>query len=91
MAPHFREDNHDTRTRMAELSFATDIRPLFRDKDVQKMKGISGLDLADYDQVRRRAPAIHARLADGTMPCDRPWSADDIDTFKAWMDAGAMP
>lgn len=50
------------------LSFASDIRPLFRDSpDVDTMKSI-GLDLSSYDDGKQNAAAIHARVADGGMP-----------------------
>ena len=55
------------------LSFATDIRPLFRETpDVDAMKPM-GLDLWSYDDVKQQAIAIHSRLEDGSMPCDGAW------------------
>jgi hypothetical protein len=24
----------------------------------------------------------------GSMPCDRPWPADRVDTFRRWIDSG---
>src|ERR1039458_1038617 len=55
------------------LSFAKDIRPLFRDSpDVDTMKEF-GLDLSSYDDVKAQAEGIHARLEDGSMPCDEAW------------------
>lgn len=70
------------------LSFEEDVAPLFREKDVEEMKDISGFDMSDYADVRDNAEAIYARLADGTMPCDGPWPDEDIDKFKRWMDQG---
>jgi hypothetical protein len=50
------------------LSFAGDIRPLFRDSpDIDSMKEY-GLDLSSYQDVRAQAGAIYTRLADGSMP-----------------------
>jgi hypothetical protein len=70
------------------LSFANDIRPLFRDDpDVETMKGF-GLDLCSYDQVREQAAQIYATLEDGSMPCDEPWPKDKVALFKRWMDDG---
>jgi len=69
------------------LSFATDIRPLFRDFDVESMKGF-GMDLSLYDDVKQHAAAILPRLEDGSMPCDEPWSQEQIAKFKQWMDQG---
>src|SRR5260370_3306709 len=49
------------------VSFATDIRPLFRDSpDVDSMQGY-GLDLSSYEEVRARASEIDASLADGSI------------------------
>jgi hypothetical protein len=70
------------------LSFATNIRPLFRDSpDVEAMKNF-GLDLSSYDDVKAQAEEIYARLNDGSMPCDNPWPKEQIDRFKQWMDEG---
>jgi hypothetical protein len=70
------------------LSFATDIRPLFRDKpDVETMKRM-GLDLSSYDDVKEKAAAIHSRLENGSMPCDSPWPKERVSLFKQWMDEG---
>ena len=73
------------------LSFANDIRPLFRDTpDVQSMKGF-GLDLSSYDDVKAKASGIYSRLEDGSMPCDGAWPTDQIALFKRWMDEGMNP
>ena len=73
------------------LSFATDIRPLFRDSpDVDAMKSF-GLDLSSYDDVRAQAEAIYSRLEDGSMPCDEAWPKEQIAKFKQWMDDGMAP
>jgi hypothetical protein len=51
------------------VSFAADIRPLFRDSpDIDSMQGY-GLDLSSYEEVKARASEIYACLADGSMPC----------------------
>ena len=71
-------------------SFATDIRPLFRDTpDVKAMKDM-GLDLSSYEDVRAQAQAIFSRLEDGSMPCDGPWPEDRVARFKRWMDEGMV-
>ncbi len=73
------------------LSFAGDVRPLFRDTpDVKTMKGM-GLDLSSYEDVKARAEGIYARLEDGSMPCDGPWPEDQVARFKRWMDEGMAP
>ena len=73
------------------LSFAADIRPLFRDDpDVEAMKPF-GLDLSSYADVKAQAQSIYERLDDGSMPCDEPWPKDQIARFKQWMDDGMAP
>jgi hypothetical protein len=72
-----------------QLSFARDIRPLFRDRDIQSMQ--SAFDLASYEDVRQHAEAIHATLAAGQMPCDGAWADEDVQRFRSWLDAGALP
>jgi hypothetical protein len=73
------------------LTFATDIRPLFRDSpDVETMKPM-GLDLSSYEDVKAKAPDIYSRLEDGSMPCDEPWPKDQVSLFKRWMDEGMEP
>jgi hypothetical protein len=73
------------------LSFAKDIRPLFRDDpDVSSMKDY-GLDLSSYSHVKTKAQSIYATLVDGSMPCDGAWPAERIALFKKWMDEGMAP
>ena len=73
------------------LSFADDIRPLFRvTPDVKIMKGM-GLDLSSYEDVKAKAQAIYSRLEDGSMPCDGRWPEDRVAKFKRWMDEGMAP
>ena len=68
-------------------SFAADIRPLFRDRDVRRMT----FDLADYEDVKANADGIYERLADGSMPCDGAWPADRVALFRRWIDEGFEP
>ena len=73
------------------LSFAKDIRPLFRDDpDVEAMKPF-GLDLSAYADVKALADNILAHLEDGSMPCDEPWPKAQIDRFKQWIEDGMEP
>jgi hypothetical protein len=67
-------------------SFATDIRPLFRDRDVDSMT--FAFDLTDYDEVREHADRIYQRVQAGEMPCDSPWTPDRVALFRRWMDEG---
>ena len=43
-----------------ELSFARDIRPLFRDRDIGAMSSM--FDLSSYEDVRANADGIYKRL-----------------------------
>jgi hypothetical protein len=72
-----------------DITFARDIRPLFRDRDVGSMS--SHFDLSSYEDVRDNAEPIYERLADGTMPCDGAWPADDVQRFRTWIDNGFAP
>ena len=72
-----------------QLSFARDIRPLFRDRDIGSMQ--FAFDLASYEDVRTHADAIYAALAAGQMPCDAAWPDEDVRRFRSWLDAGALP
>ncbi|HVL88765.1 MAG TPA: hypothetical protein VM841_00875 [Actinomycetota bacterium] len=74
---------------MADLSFETDIKPLFRDKDRQAM--MFAFDLHEYASVRDNAADILAEVESGNMPCDAPWAPEQVETFRAWKDGGASP
>jgi hypothetical protein len=75
---------------MAErVSYERDIRPLFRERDVNSMS--FAFDLASYDDVRGNAQAIYERLADGSMPCDGSWPAENVERFRNWIDNGSPP
>jgi len=67
-------------------SFASDIRPLFRDQDVEAMD--FAFDLSDYQAVKANAGGIYERLADGSMPCDAPWPDEHVALFRRWIDEG---
>ena len=73
----------------SDVSFERDIRPLFRDSDIQAME--FAFDLGSFDDVRQHADGIYKVLSDGSMPCDGAWGADDVARFKAWMDGGCKP
>jgi hypothetical protein len=70
------------------VSFERDILPLFRANDVEEMSW--AFDLSSYEDVSDHAEEIHARLADGTMPCDGPWPEEDVERFGQWIASG-MP
>ncbi len=69
-------------------SFAQNIRPLFRPKDVSSMKRY--FDLSSYQDVKAHAQPIYEAVASGDMPCDEQWSDDQVALFKRWLDEG-MP
>jgi succinate dehydrogenase/fumarate reductase cytochrome b subunit len=75
---------------MKTLSFATDIQPLFRDKDMRAMKPI-GIDLSSYEDVKKSAQDIYARILANEMPCDEPWSESNIKKLKEWIESGMEP
>ena len=70
-------------------SFERDIRPLFREDDIDAMS--FAFDLASYDDVRDNADEIYERLNDGTMPCDGEWPEEQTNRFRAWIDSGMTP
>jgi len=76
---------------MAKLSYARDIRPLFRDSDIDSMIEARGLDLSNYNQVSAKASGILNRLAAGDMPCDAAWPEKDVETFRQWIKDGKLP
>jgi hypothetical protein len=71
------------------LSFANDIRPLFRQLDRDSMTPF-GLDLHSYHDVKANFDEIFRRLSDGSMPCDTEWSQDKKHMLKAWYQSGAF-
>jgi hypothetical protein len=68
------------------VTFAADIRPMFREKDRDAMRG--AFDLWDYDDVVTHAGAIATKLHDGTMPCDGAWPAEQVRLFDHWVEQG---
>ena len=68
------------------VSYANDIKPLFRDKDRERME--FAFDLWSYDDVKENADAILERLEDGDMPCDGAWPEEQVALFKRWVEAG---
>jgi hypothetical protein len=68
------------------LSFAVNIKPLFREKDRNSMT--FAFDLWDHDDVSTNADAIFARLESGSMPCDGAWPPEQVAVFARWVQAG---
>ena len=75
---------------MNTLGFVADIRLLFRSYDIESMKP-AGIDLSSYEDVKKKAQSIYARLSAKDMPCDGPWSDQSIQKFKEWMESGMKP
>jgi hypothetical protein len=71
------------------VTYEQNIRRLFRDRDIQSMS--FAFDLSSYDDVRANAEAIYEKLAAGSMPCDGPWPAEDVERFRTWIDNGSPP
>ena len=69
------------------ISFETDIRPLFREKDRNSMLGM--FDLWSAEDVRRHAERIYGVVAHGSMPCDGVWPEDSTLLLRRWIDEGA--
>ena len=68
------------------VSFATHVKPLFRNRDRRSMQ--FAFDLWSCDEVRAHAAAILERLKAGTMPCDGAWPAERVDVFARWTESG---
>lgn len=71
------------------LSFATDIKPLFRQHDRQSME--KAFDLWSFDDVRARASDILERVKNGSMPCDGAWPPERVQVFQRWVGTGMAP
>ena len=71
------------------MTFETDIKPMFREEDRDAMDFI--FDLWNYDDVKANAELIYQRIEDGSMPCDREWSPEQLATLRQWIDAGCNP
>jgi hypothetical protein len=72
-----------------ELSFARDIRPLFREKDRDSM--MRAFDLFDYADVVEHADAIVGALRSGKMPCDSVWPASQVDSSSSGLTRASPP
>lgn len=73
------------------VSFANDIRPLFRPKDINAMKNFGGFDLSLFEDVKANYAAIIERLEAGSMPCDGKWPNESVELFQCWIKGGMEP
>ena len=71
------------------VSFETDVKPLFRERDRSSME--FAFDLWSADDVSENADAILDRLKAGTMPCDGAWPQAQVDLFARWVAGGKAP
>ena len=69
-----------------KVSFDSDIKPLFREKDRDSMRG--RFDLWSYADVKAHADSIAERLKNGSMPCDGAWPAVRVEVFEQWIQDG---
>jgi hypothetical protein len=81
--------DQDSTSASPVVSFAADIRPLFRASDRAAMQ--KAFDLWSFNDVSAHSAAIAAQLQAGTMPCDGPWPADHVALFTAWVNGGSQP
>jgi hypothetical protein len=68
------------------VSFETQVKPLFRERDRESMR--RAFDLWSYDDVAQHADAILDQLQAGTMPCDGAWPTAQVDLFRRWAEGG---
>ena len=77
------------------VSYANDVRPLFRQIDIEHMAFFC--DLANYDDVKTNANDILGRLKatdETVMPpktSGGPWPAENIKLFENWIAQGCLP
>jgi hypothetical protein len=77
------------------VSFAKDIKPLFREMDIEHMKNY-GFPLDDFVFMSDPANAnsvLHTVTGNPpSMPPGGPyWTADQVALYKKWMDEGYQP
>jgi hypothetical protein len=72
------------------VTYAADIKPLFRPRDVGAMKNFGGFDLSKYQDVVTHADDILARLKAGDMPCDAAWPPEKVALFAQWISDGKL-
>ena len=72
-----------------DVSFEGDIKELFREKDRKEMAW--AYDLWSHEDVSKNADVILERVEKGDMPCDGPWSEEQVDLFRRWTETGAPP
>lgn len=81
-------DDPGTSTQEPQVRFTVDIRPLFRERDRDSMRG--HFDLWSRDDVLAHGQAIEGRLKEGTMPCDGAWPKEQVALFERWLAQGGV-
>ena len=79
------------------ISFQSDIRPLFTERDIHAMS--KAFNLASYDDVKAHAANIYDRIrgiGGAVMPPlppkgEGPWTQEWIELFGRWMADGYQP
>jgi hypothetical protein len=79
------------------VSFQTDIRPLFTERDIRAMS--KAFNLADFNDVKAHAATIYDRIrgiGGAVMPPppprgEGPWPEASIELFAQWMADGYQP
>jgi hypothetical protein len=79
----------ETNQQFRPISFATDIRPLFRAVDRSDM--LHRFDLWSHVDVVANGAEIAERIADGSLPADHPWPDVSVSLFDRWLAEGAAP
>lgn len=77
---------------MAQVSFDSDIKPLFTSTDREHM--LFMFDLWSYPDAKSNADDIYGAVSNGSMPpasAGGPWTKDKVDLFKQWIDGGCQP
>jgi hypothetical protein len=70
-------------------SFENDIKPMFREGDRSAKEYY--IDLWNYDEMKAEAENVLERVEDLSMPCDEPWTSEQIQFFRDWVRAGCAP
>jgi hypothetical protein len=70
------------------IGYDKEIKPLFTQVDRDHMKSM--FDLWSYEDVKTNANAILDSVSNQRMPPGRPWSADQVERFRQWIQGGYL-
>lgn len=73
-------------TQRPPIRFASDIKPLSRERDRAVMRRV--VDLWSPEDVVAHGQAFLERPKAGAMPCDGAWRADPVALFERWLAQG---